>query len=274
MLKKILPVLAGIPHKRYCEPFGGGATVLLAKPPVEIETYNDLDSGLYSFFMCLSDPDLFPLFEQRVKYLLYSRELYNDCRATWEQESDMVKRAVKFFVVARQSFSGEIGGGWSFVVTESSRGMAQTASKWESIKAQLPEIHKRLLRVQIENYPFERVIKTYDTPDTLFYCDPPYVHSTRKDKRYAHEMSDEQHEQLIDMLLGIKGHAVVSGYPNEIYDKLTQNDWVYQTFNTACHAAGRTRATGLQGEGVALEKQQRTEALWISPHSMLQQRLF
>ena len=46
-------------------------------------------------------------------------------------------------------------------------------------------------RVQIENAPALEVIARYDSLETLFYCDPPYVHETRGDtKAYAHEMTD------------------------------------------------------------------------------------
>lgn len=40
-------------HMSYCEPFGGGANVLLQKPRVPVETYNDLDGRVVNFFRVL-----------------------------------------------------------------------------------------------------------------------------------------------------------------------------------------------------------------------------
>jgi len=43
---------------------------------------------------------------------------------------------------------------------------------------------------QIENRPAEAVIRLYDSKETLFYCDPPYIHTTRGDsKAYSNEMT-------------------------------------------------------------------------------------
>src|SRR5437773_12320040 len=42
-------------HRIYLEPFGGAASVLLTKPTVEVETYNDLDLRLTRFFRVLRD---------------------------------------------------------------------------------------------------------------------------------------------------------------------------------------------------------------------------
>lgn len=61
----------------------------------------------------------------------------------------------------------------------------------------LPEIATRLMRVQIENRPAIQIINLYDSPNTLFYCDPPYIHETRGDtKAYGYEMTDSQHRDL------------------------------------------------------------------------------
>ncbi|MCS7226943.1 MAG: DNA adenine methylase, partial [Gloeomargarita sp. SKYB31] len=69
MVAKLLPLVEAWPHRRYCEPFGGGASVLLAKQPVEVETYNDLDGALVEFFKTLADPDRFEQFYRRVALL-------------------------------------------------------------------------------------------------------------------------------------------------------------------------------------------------------------
>ena len=264
MVAKILPILTAIPHTRYVEPFGGGASILMAKPPVDVETYNDLDSALYDFFTVLADPDLFPQFVRRVRFLPWSRQLYLEARATWREEPDKVKRAALWFVVARQSFSGNFGVSFSSCVTSSCNGRVSNINRWQNALKNLPRVHKRLHRVQIENQDFMTVLQRYDTPETLFYCDPPYVHATRGRGRYTNEMDIEQHNALVDALLNIKGYAVLSGYAHPVYDALSDNGWERIDWDTYCHAIARTHLVGIKGTKHA-EKSKRVESVWISP---------
>ena len=89
----------------------------------------------------------------------------------------------------------------------------------------LPEITQRLQRVQIENAQALDVIARYDTPRTLFYLDPPYVHDSRGDTAaYGHEMTDDDHRELAGLLHSIQGRAVLSGYRSALYDELFA-DW-------------------------------------------------
>jgi len=265
MVRKIIPILTRIPHERYVEPFGGGASILLAKKPKPVEVYNDLDHGLYDFFSVLSNPELFDQFYRRAAVLPYSRQFYNEYRKEWKEEADKIVRVAKWFLVARQSFSGAFGGSWSSSVTLTRRGMIATCSKWLSCIDMLPQIHARLQRVQIENADFRTILDRYDTPKTLFYCDPPYIPETRKAGGYTHEMTAEDHQELVTLLLSLKGKVVLSGYNHPNYDPLEQAGWERYDFHTACYVAGRTRSSGLQGKGKALEKQGRVESLWIKP---------
>ena len=99
--------------------------------------------------------------------------------------------------------------------------MAGAVSRWLGGIDGLPEIVQRLQRVQIENAPALEIIERYDTENTLFYLDPPYVHDSRNDtKAYGHEMSDDEHIELADLLHAIRGRAVISGYRTPLYDKL------------------------------------------------------
>jgi len=117
------------------------------------------------------------------------------------------------------------------------------------------------MRVQIEHADALKVIETYDTPETFFYLDPPYMAATRKDGGYKHELTDTDHAALVDRLKAVRGKVLLSGYPNALYDGL---GWKRTDWQTACYAAGRTRGSGLLGTGSAMAKQPRTECVWAN----------
>jgi DNA adenine methylase len=273
MTSKLIPILNSVEHRFYCEPFGGGGSVLLAKPPAEVETYNDLDSALYDFFTVIADPDTFQQFYRRVEALPYSRQLYYEYRDNWRDEGDRIKRVAMWFIVARQNFGGHFSSGWGSVVTESTRGRAHIVNNWQQALHRLPEVHARLQRVQIENKPAVDCIAQYDTPDTLFYCDPPYILDTRSAGGYTHEMTDEQHEELIDILLQVDGAVVLSGYNHPIYARLHDHGFDRIDYQTASHVAGRTRNSKLQDEGSALKHAGRVESVWVKQSTLRQKRL-
>ena len=268
MLQKILPLFPS--HHIYVEPFGGGASLLFAKHPSPVAVYTDMDEGLVCLFRVLRDPDQFARLHHHVSLTPYSRAEWKECKETWDACTDPVERAYRWFVVARQSFSGDFAASWGSVVTASSRGMAETCSNWLSTIENLPAIHARLMCVQIEQADWRVILDRYDTPLTLFYCDPPYVPATRKDGEYAHELSLMDHHELVTLLLGLKGMAILSGYPSPVYEPLTDAGWQVHSFQTACSATARTRNTNLLGEGSLLIHQPRTECLWISPRAIKQ----
>ena len=82
-----------------------------------------------------------------------------------------------------------------------------------------------------------KLINREDTPDTLFYCDPPYVHGTRTAGGYDHEMSDEGHHNLLCLLRQCKGKVMISGYRSPMYDDLLSR-WTRHEFDMPNHAAG------------------------------------
>jgi DNA adenine methylase len=106
----------------------------------------------------------------------------------------------------------------------SNRSGTTPAHDWDNYPDALELIIARLSGVVIENAPALDVMRRNDTPTTLHYVDPPYVHSTRSTgqnstkKNYRHEMNDEEHEQLLSFLKTLKGHVALSGYPSPIYE--------------------------------------------------------
>ena len=103
-------ILAALPpHTRYIEPFGGGASILMAKEPVEVETYNDVNRGVVSFFRVIANREYFGPFMARVREMPYSRELYEECLRTWPAIHDPVEQAARWYYAAQQSFGGLFG---------------------------------------------------------------------------------------------------------------------------------------------------------------------
>jgi DNA adenine methylase len=112
-------------------------------------------------------------------------------------------------------------GRWANCKNTSRAGMSGVISRWLGAVEDLPLIAERLLRVQIENRPALEVIRLYDSPETLFYCDPPYVHSTRgDDNAYKYEMTDAQHRELAEVLNSVRGKVALSNYDAPLLDRL------------------------------------------------------
>lgn len=265
MTQKILPLFPS--HHTYVEPFGGAASLLLAKPPAPVEVYNDLDSGLVTFFRVLQCPDQFAELQRRVHLIPYSRQEYDEALTVYRAGNfeDDIEQAVLFFTIARMSFGGNFGNSFGRVITESVKGMAQIVSNYLSAIDRLPDVVQRLRMVQIEHQSFEKIIPAFDRAETLFYVDPPYMPDTRVGGTYAHEMTEEQHEQLVQLLLDVQGKVVLSCYDHDVYTPLTRAGWVKIQFETASMTAGRTVSTGIVGDGAAMKNAARVETVYINP---------
>ena len=208
-------------YKTYLEPFGGGASMLFEKDPHGMEVYNDIEENVWSVFKVIQDEDMFKRFQQRCTLALYSRDLYNEAKQALKTDLDIEDRAYYFFLLSRMSFNGN--GGFS-VCKESRRGMVKNVSDFLSKVDMLPEYHNRLRRVLIEHKDAMELLDDYNEKGTFAYCDPPYVHDTRKSASgYIHEMEDDEHEKFIEKCLTFKGKLLISGYDNQMYDRLVEN---------------------------------------------------
>lgn len=217
----LLPLLPDSLH--YCEPFGGSAAVLLNRKPALVETYNDLDGEVANFFRVLREKK--EKLIEAISLTPFSREEFS-IACTIDPEVGELERARRFYVRARQVRTGLAQtaslGRWANCKNTSRSGMSGVVSRWLGGIEQLEFVAERFMRVQIENRPAPEIIKLYDSPDTLFYCDPPYVHHTRGDNNaYAFEMTDEEHIELSKTLNECKGKVAISNYDcslmNELY---------------------------------------------------------
>jgi DNA adenine methylase len=221
----LLPLLPKCHH--YCEPFAGSAAVLLNREPSPIETYNDIDGEVVNFFRVLRDHC--EALIRAIALTPFSREEYYYAIYGETQNIDEVERARRFYIRARQTRTGLAQtaslGRWANCKDTSRAGMSGVVSRWLGGTAALEEIAQRLIRVQIENRPAVAVIQLYDSPHTLFYCDPPYLHATRGDvKAYSFEMDENQHRELATLLNACLGKVAISGYDHPLMDNLFKPD--------------------------------------------------
>src|SRR5579872_1598311 len=219
-LKWLLPLLPSCHH--YCEPFAGSGAVLLNREPSPIETYNDLDGEVVNFFRVCRDHG--NELTKAIALTPFSREEFAVACAL-DPAVLPLERARRFYVRARQVRTGlaqkATVGRWANCKNTSRAGMSGVVSRFLGGVEALPDIAMRLRRVQIENRPALDVIRLYDDADTLFYCDPPYVHGTRGDvNAYAFEMTDAEHGALADVLNAVKGKVAISNYHCGLMDEL------------------------------------------------------
>lgn len=217
------------PHNTYVEAFGGGASVLLAKPrhssPVA-EVYNDIDHDVTNLFEVLSDDRLAPKLVDRLRLTPYSREAWR--RAYEEMEHlDVLERARTLCVRVMMGWGSKGLNPNAKVVFRANDAQSSYAHDWQNYVEGLPNIAARLRGVTIENMDALKLIERNDGPQTLFYLDPPYL-LAKGDATYAHDMSHEQHEALLRLVTKVQGMVIISGYPTELYSRYLQG-WNYET---------------------------------------------
>jgi DNA adenine methylase len=259
---RLVPLLLSVlpPHQTYVEVFGGAGALLLAKPPSPLEVFNDRDEGLIHFFRVLRDPVLGKRLRRHLALTPYARAEYAWCRATWASMTDPVERARRWYVVAAQSFGGVFGRAWGFSCAPGKH----EPRAYQGIIVALEQVAARFAPVQVECDDFAAVIARYDSPQTLFFCDPPYLPATRRDGGYRYELSEADHRRLLKAITTCRGQVILAGYPAPLYAEALAG-WRCLTRRVTCAAAGRTRTSGLQGVGAVTARQQRTECLWLSP---------
>jgi len=227
----------------FCDVFGGSAAVLLNSTPYPVETYNDLDSDLVNFFAALRNQG--PKLIKAIGLTPFSREeLARAC--TPEKGLSKLERARRFYIRARQTRTGlaqtSSAGRWAHCVLTSRTGMSGSVSRWLGSVEGLPEIVQRLQRVQIEHAPAIEVLQRYDTEHTVFYVDPPYVHSARGDSAaYGYEMTDGDHVALAKVLNRVRGRVVLSGYRTDLYDRLYRSWHRVDADERKCHSVRTPR---------------------------------
>lgn len=209
------------PHHSYLEPFFGSGAVLFNKSRSNIETVNDLDGNVANLFEWIKkDPERLA---KEIYYTPYARQVYEEAFNRIEKNS--LYKAVNFYIRCQMGHGFRTNGekvGWKNDIQ--GREYAYAAKDWAELPERILAAGERLRGVQIENRPAVEVIQRFDYPNVLIYADPPYILSARHGKQYKEEMSDADHEKLLDTLLNHKGPALISGYDTPMYNALLK-DW-------------------------------------------------
>lgn len=235
-------------HGHYVEPYGGSLAVLLAKSPSRMETVNDLDGALMTFWRVLRD---------RRDDLMGACELTPHSRAehlaAYEpaDPADELEVARRVWVQLTQGRGGtRRRTGWRYYI-DPAGSVTSMPGYLDGYVSRMPPAAARLAGVSLESRPALELIHAYgQAADVLLYVDPPYLGETRTSRQYLHEMSGaEEHVEMLEALAGCSAAVVLSGYASALYEGALAG-W-HRIETGAFTGQGNTRG-------------ERTEVLWLN----------
>ncbi|KAA0241148.1 MAG: DNA adenine methylase [Candidatus Brocadia sp. AMX2] len=228
-------------HTLYCEPFCGAGHLLFGKEPSQAGVINDIDNYLVTFFRVIQEPGKCQMLTNLLNYMPYSRSLWQGIRANWKQGNipqDEIERVAQWYYLNRTCFSGDqLRGGFAVPSTTGRNPITSFRNTIETFDM----VAERLRNVCIESLDYTDCIKRYDSEDTLFFCDSPYLNS---EHYYGKDsFSQDDHYNLAELLNKVKGKAMVSHYQNSLYDELYKgwNRYEYQSFKGSHKSEGEEK---------------------------------
>jgi len=243
-------------HRIYVEAYGGGGSVLMRKARSFHEAYNDLDEAVVNVFRVLRDPELAAALRDACHLTPFSRVEFATCYEPTDDPVERARRTIGASFMAHGSTARKANG--TGFRAKAIRRNSTGSKDWAGWPAQVVAYTERLRGVTIECRPALEVIAQQDDETTLFYLDPPYPIATRtaaqgrshRERAYRFNMTDDDHRELAEVLHGIRGKAVLSGYACPLFDEELYPDW-----------KRLERPANTDGGGI------RQEVLWISPHA-------
>lgn len=250
-------ILKYLPYRKiYVEPFGGSATVLLARNASDLEVFNDRHAGVTQFYRCMRNKDMMERFCNLIQLMPHSREEFDFTRANWDIVNDEVLRAVYWYFLTVTSFSS-IGRHWG----RSINGNNQMISKILNKLPLFPKIYERMQHVQIENMDWEQLCTDYDNSEAVFYMDPPYLGA--QEGNYKYNFTREDHYRFLSKVFTMKAFVAVSGFPDELYEQQPwdlRHEW--EVFHSSKGMAFQ-EANGKAELANVTEREHKKEVLWI-----------
>ncbi|MCF6159237.1 MAG: DNA adenine methylase [wastewater metagenome] len=227
-------------HTLYCEVFSGAGHLLFGKKPGQIEVLNDVDNYLIGFFQVIKDHEKRQKLIETLRYMPYSRKLWQDLRHQWKTGNipgDPIEQATQWLYLNRTTFAGDQRRGGFAVPSVTGRNPAQS---FRASVDSFEGVAERLRNVTIECLDYRECVRRYDSEDSLFYIDPPYLSSGHY---YNDSFTQDDHSGLTGLLHGVKGKVMVTHYQNDLYDELYR-DWQryeYQSFKGSHKSDGEEK---------------------------------
>ena len=251
-VKHILPHL---PYRNvYVEPFGGSGAILLARQPSKIEVFNDRYAGVTDFYRCLRNPVMLNTLIDWLELTVQSREEFLGCRDTWIDTEEITERAARWYFMTMYSF-GALGRNFG----RATKGPTTSAGIIQRKLKLFHKIHERFVNVIVENRDALKLIPEFDSDDTVFYLDPPYVDAHAG--IYKNEMTVDDHRELIEIIFSLDGFVAVSGFPNPLYSKNPWDDII--EFEVFCSISPVGCTEGNNKKDSIDKRQNQKEVLWI-----------
>lgn len=228
-------------HKTYVEPFFGSGAVLFNKTPSKVETINDIDGDVVNLFKTIREKPM--ELAEAIELTPYSRQEY---LSSYTNEGDDIEKARRFLVRCWMAIGGKTSTrtGWRSIIEANG---SYPPKEWKKLPYKMQKVADRLKDVQIEQQPATQIIERYARADTLIYADPPYVIDTRTNKHYKHEMTLQEHEEMLDWLKDHPGSVLLSGYEHPLYERMLKG-WKKEKLTTLANAGAM-----------------KTEVLWLNP---------
>ena len=248
MAHNIVPLIPK--HMVYVEPFAGSCAVLFKKPYPAVtniqhyrEVINDTNKDLINFFTVLRDNG--EALCEKLTLTLFSEEEYRRAKVI---EGDDLERARRYYVRVMMSFGSVPNAGWKRGTKKENHAL----SFYNKVNA-LPQYIDRMRHVAIACDDALKVMDQFDSPQTLFYLDPPYINT---DQQQYKGYTREHYEQLLDKMQQVQGACLLSNYPQP--DITYPDDWLEYRFKTASTVAGTNDKVAKQGS-------ERVECVYYKP---------
>jgi len=250
MKSKIIELIPDYKHFRSVF-LGSGGVEFSLSPINSSEIWNDLDGELTNFYQILQNRHTFQEFATTCELTMFSEVEFEKAKHRLDIPLNYfgpsVPRALSFFIRNRFSRGGD---GVSFATSTSRlrRKMNEQVSSWLSVVDGLEDFHQRCKYVEIRKMHFREFIPKFDIPESFFYLDPPYYPTTRTAGGYEFEMSELEHEELLELLQDISGNFLLHGYKNPLYATFAEkNGWREKSFEVSkSSSSSKTKPKALE----------------------------